>query len=219
MMPAERPVCAFTTAVRESNPSTREDAIPVHVEKSEQFIPSRKSLKCKPRRFVTFRYILSNESTGSGNTALHAAACFCASCWTKVQPQLQPRYFSRNMLSSPAKGLEARASQLSCLPTQPTLVSHLRYASQAIQIRSQGLQPGGYRPFKVIQGNTITLAHFDEPYMQTYGKLMETRFYEHEHESKMQPKRNTPTSLNGEATRPTSNAKKNGREKRHIRKG
>ena len=51
------------------------------------------------------------------------------------------------------------------------LVSHLRYASQVIPIRSQYLCPGNYRPFKVIQGNTVTLAHSDEPYMQKYGKI------------------------------------------------
>ena len=66
------------------------------------------------------------------------------------------------------------------------LVSHLRYASQVIQIRSQDLHPDGCRPFKFIQGNNITLAHCDEPYMQKYGKIMDTRFHELliDHESK-----------------------------------
>ena len=42
-----------------------------------------------------------------------------------------------------------------CLALKP-LVSHLRYASQVIPIRSQYLFPGNYRPFKDIQGNTVT---------------------------------------------------------------
>ena len=56
-----------------------------------------------------------------------------------------------------------------------------------MQIRSQYLCPGNHRLFKVIQGNTITLAHPDEPYryMQKHGKFVETRFHEVEHESKM----------------------------------
>ena len=61
-------------------------------------------------------------------------------------------------------------TQGSCLALKP-LVSHLRYASQVIPIRSQYLCPSNYRPFKVIQGNTVTLAHSDEPYMQKYGKV------------------------------------------------
>ena len=70
------------------------------------------------------------------------------------------------------------------------MVSRLRYASQVIQIRSQYLHPGDYRPFKVIQGNIITLAHSDEPYIyaeitKRYGKFVKTRFHELEHESKM----------------------------------
>ena len=69
-------------------------------------------------------------------------------------------------------------------PRNP-LVSHVRCASQLIQIRSQSLHPGGYRPFKVIQGNIVKLAHSDEPYMQKYGKLMENRFHELEHVSKV----------------------------------
>ena len=43
---------------------------------------------------------------------------------------------------------------------------------------------GNYRPFKIIQDNTITLAHSDEPSIK-YGKFVETRFYEPEHKSKM----------------------------------
>ena len=43
------------------------------------------------------------------------------------------------------------------------LVSHQRYVSQVKQICSQHLPSGVYRPFKVIQGNTITLAHPDLP--------------------------------------------------------
>ena len=31
--------------------------------------------------------------------------------------------------------------------------------------------PGNYRPFKVIKGNTVPLAHSDEPYMQKYGTI------------------------------------------------
>ena len=37
----------------------------------------------------------------------------------------------------------------------------------------------------MIQGNTITLAHPDEPHMQKYGKFVETRFHKLEHESKI----------------------------------
>ena len=33
------------------------------------------------------------------------------------------------------------------------------------------LNSGNYRYFNVSQGNTITLAHPDKPYMQKYGKL------------------------------------------------
>ena len=65
------------------------------------------------------------------------------------------------------------------------LVSHQRYVSQVKQICSQHLPSGVYRPFKVIQGNTITLAHSDQTNMQKYGKLMEPRFHELKHESKM----------------------------------
>ena len=54
---------------------------------------------------------------------------------------------------------EARGS---CL-TLKLLVSRLRYAFQVLQIRSQYLHPGNYGIFKVIQGNTITLARSDEP--------------------------------------------------------
>ena len=72
----------------------------------------------------------------------------------------------------------------SCFALKP-LVSRLRYPSQVIQTRFQYVCPGNYRHFKVIQGNTITLAHFNEPYMQKYGQIMEVRFHELEHEAKM----------------------------------
>ena len=97
----------------------------------------------------------------------------------------------------------------SCLALKP-LVSRLRYASQVIQIRSQNRCPGHYRPFKVIQSNTITLAHSDEPYMRKYGKLMKTRFHELEHESEMRLL--NPTPLNGETTKLTRKAKKKEKE-------
>ena len=42
------------------------------------------------------------------------------------------------------------------MPRPEPEVSRLKYASQAIQIRSQYLHPGDCRPFKVIQGNTTT---------------------------------------------------------------
>ena len=71
-----------------------------------------------------------------------------------------------------------------CLALEP-LVFRLRYASQVIQLRSHYLHPGSYRPFKIIQGNTIALAHSDGPYMQKYEKFIETRFHELEHEPKM----------------------------------
>ena len=71
-------------------------------------------------------------------------------------------------------------------PHPKPLVSRLRYASQVIPIRSPYLNPRDYRPFKVIQSNTIRLAHSDKPcIMQKYGKLMEVRFHELEHESEM----------------------------------
>ena len=72
----------------------------------------------------------------------------------------------------------------SCLALKP-LVSRLRYASKVMQMRSQYLCPGNCRPVKVIQGNTIMLAHSDDPYMQKCGKYVETRFHEVEHDSKM----------------------------------
>ena len=56
---------------------------------------------------------------------------------------------------------DGRLRQGSCLALKP-LLSRLRHASQVIQIQSQYLCPGNYRPFKVIQGNTITLAHSDK---------------------------------------------------------
>ena len=40
------------------------------------------------------------------------------------------------------------------------LVSRLRYASKVVQIRSQYLHPDYYRPFRVIQGNAITVGLF-----------------------------------------------------------
>ena len=57
-----------------------------------------------------------------------------------------------------------------CLVLKP-LVSRLRYASQVIQYDPKYLCPGNYRPFKDSQGNTVTLAHSDEPYMQKYGNF------------------------------------------------
>ena len=44
--------------------------------------------------------------------------------------------------------------------------------------------------------------------MQKYGKFVETRFHELEHESKMRLSKPTPTPLNGEATKAARNAKK-----------
>ena len=41
------------------------------------------------------------------------------------------------------------------LPLKPP-VSHLRYASQVIPVRSQYLRLGNYRHFKSIKGNTVT---------------------------------------------------------------
>ena len=62
------------------------------------------------------------------------------------------------------------------VPDLKPLVSRLRYTSQVVQIRSP-----------VFQGfsRITTLAHSDEPYVQKYGKFMETRFHELEGESKM----------------------------------
>ena len=44
-----------------------------------------------------------------------------------------------------------------CLVLKP-LVSHLRYASQAIQYDPKYMCPGNYRPFEDSQGNTVTIA-------------------------------------------------------------
>ena len=80
---------------------------------------------------------------------------------------------------------DGKMSLGSCLALKP-LVSRLRYASQVIRIRSQYLCPGNYRSFRVIQGDTITLAHSDEPYMHKYNKFGETPIPRtREHESKM----------------------------------
>ena len=70
-------------------------------------------------------------------------------------------------------------------PHLEPLAFRLRYISQAIKTRSRYLRPGDYRPFKIIRGNSITLAHSDEPYRQKYGKFVGTRFHKLEHESKM----------------------------------
>ena len=72
------------------------------------------------------------------------------------------------------------------MPCPEPVVSLLRYASQGIQMCSQYLHSGDYRPFKVVQGNIITLAHSDEPYMQKCGRFVETRFHELELESKIE---------------------------------
>ena len=61
----------------------------------------------------------------------------------------------------------------SCVSGKP-LVFHQRYAFQVLQIPSQCLNPGNYRIFYLIQSSIITLAYSDEPYMQNYGKIMET---------------------------------------------
>ena len=51
------------------------------------------------------------------------------------------------------------------MPRSETPGFRLSYASQVIQKRFHYLHPGGYQPFKVIQGNATTLAHFDEQYI------------------------------------------------------
>ena len=48
----------------------------------------------------------------------------------------------------------------------------IRLPSTTIQL--EYLNPDHYRAFNLIQGSIITLARFDEPYMQNYGKFMET---------------------------------------------
>ena len=82
-----------------------------------------------------------------------------------------------------------------------------------MQIRPQYLHPGGDRPFKVVQGNSKTLAHSDESYMPKYmgiswkpesTNLTTTR--------RCDSSKPTPIPPNGEATKPTRNAKKNGKE-------
>ena len=50
------------------------------------------------------------------------------------------------------------------MPHPEPLVSRLRYASQVIQTRSPYLQPGDYRPFKVIQGNTVAFQGHSREY-------------------------------------------------------
>ena len=58
-----------------------------------------------------------------------------------------------------------------CLALKP-LVSYLKYASQVIQYDANYPCPrGNYRPFDDSQGNTVTLANSDEPYMQQYGEF------------------------------------------------
>lgn len=54
-------------------------------------------------------------------------------------------------------------------------------------ISSQYLHLGKYRHFQVFLDNNITPAHSDEPYMQTFGKIVAARFHELliEHASKM----------------------------------
>ena len=52
-------------------------------------------------------------------------------------------------------------------------VSHLRYASQVLQIQPRYLNPGNYRVFSFIQSSTITLAHSDEPHIQIFGEFVE----------------------------------------------
>ena len=69
---------------------------------------------------------------------------------------------------------DGRLSGGSCFALKP-LVSHLAYASEVIPIRSQYLLAQVITGLvKVIQGNTITLAHSDEPYLQKHGKIVET---------------------------------------------
>ena len=68
------------------------------------------------------------------------------------------------------------------MPHPEPLVSRLRYASQVIRTTNTfpiPAPPGEYRSFRAIQ------AYSDEPYVQKYGKFLETRFHELEHESKM----------------------------------
>ena len=82
-----------------------------------------------------------------------------------------------------------------------------------ILLISQYLHPGNYRSFKVIQGNAIALAHSDEPYMQKYGKIMKLHSTNYNMSRRCRSSKPIPTPLTGEATKPTRNAKKKGKEK------
>ena len=83
--------------------------------------------------------------------------------WPKLGDKRWQLYFCPNY---------GRLSLGSCLTLKP-LGSRLRYAFLVMQIRSQYLCPRNRRPFKVIQGNTITLAHPNEPYI--YAEIWEIR--------------------------------------------
>ena len=67
----------------------------------------------------------------------------------------------------------ARGDEESLASVGKPLVSHLRYASQVLQTRSQYLDAGNYQAFSLIQSSTIALAHSDEPYI--YAELWEIR--------------------------------------------
>ena len=67
-------------------------------------------------------------------------------------------------------------------PWTPGFPSKIRLSSNTNTISVPA--PRWLAVIKVIQGNAITPAHSDEPYMQKYRKFMETRFHELEHEFK-----------------------------------
>ena len=116
---------------------------------------------------------------------------------------------------------DGRLSRGPWLSLKP-LVSHRRYASQAIPIQSNTCAQVITGLIKVFQANTITLAHSDGPhiYAEIWENSWKPRFHELQHESKMRGSSTpTPTPLNGEATKPTRNANQKGQEKGPIRKG
>ena len=118
----------------------------------------------------------------------------------KQRPQVDGREFTRitlflqvetncyEIFLSPL--VSKRVGQNFSSHPSPAFPSQIRLpCTTYTQIRSQYLHSGNYQSFQVFQGNTITLAHFDEPYpvcnMKKYREFVETRFHKLEHESKM----------------------------------
>ena len=69
--------------------------------------------------------------------------------------------------------------------SRASLGKPLVHASRVLQIRSQYLNPGNYLPFGLIENGAMTLAHPGDPYLEKYGKFMETPIPRARNESKM----------------------------------